>query len=245
MTIQDINIERFQLFGSLHIGVLAVTFFGIILVLLLRSKPWLRYLLALVLIAQIITFNVYHITNNSYDISRFLPLHLCTISAILAPIALLTRNNIIKDLTLFWGLVPAFLAILLPDMGANDGLTSFRFWEFFVSHVFIVLSAVYLSIHSYSKFSILSFETWKKIIISFVVLVLYAFGFVYPVNKILGSNYLYLMSKASNGMGFLPDGQFYLPTLIFLSLVVFVATSFIYWILNIFKRYGKKGSILR
>jgi hypothetical integral membrane protein (TIGR02206 family) len=244
MKINELELDRFQLFGTLHIGVLTVAFVGVLLVLAFRSQTWLRFLLAGVLIAQVITFNIYHITNNSYDIARFLPLHLCTVSAILAPIALITRNNVIKDLVLFWGLIPAFLAILLPDMGASDGLTSFRFWEFFVSHTFIVLSAVYLSIHSYSKFSLSKFDTWKKIIISFTVLVLYSFGFVYPLNKILGSNYLYLMGKASNGMGFLPDGTLYLPTLIFLSLIVFIATAVIYWVLNIFKRYGDKNAIL-
>ena len=136
------NLNEFIIFGNLHKLVLLSLLIGSILVYFFRSNKMLRYLLAVVLILQIIAFNGYHILGGTYDIYRYLPLHLCTVSAILCPIALLTKSSILNNLVLFWGLIPAMLAILLPDMGQNEGIQSFRFWEFFVSHIFIVLTSI-------------------------------------------------------------------------------------------------------
>ncbi len=236
--------NEFILFGPLHLAVLASILIGGLLVYVFRSNSLLRYFLASVLVAQLIAFNGFHILGGTYDIYRYLPLHLCTISAILCPIALLTKNRILSDLVLFWGLIPALLAIALPDMGRSEGVYSFRFWEFFVSHVFIVLSAVYISFHTESKFSINNFDTWKRIVIAYFTLCLYAIGIVMPINYVLGNgaNYLYLVNKASNGMAFLPDKPYYVAALFALSLVVFVIEAIIYMILNNFKKI--KASVL-
>jgi hypothetical integral membrane protein (TIGR02206 family) len=240
----NLNLNEFTLFGQLHLLVFLSLFIGTILVFLFRSNPLLRYFLAAVLIAQLVAFNGYHILRGDYDIYRYLPLHLCTVSAILCPIALLTKNTILNNLVLFWGLIPAFLAIALPDMGKNEGVLTFRFWEFFVSHVFIVLTAIYISFHTDSKFKIKNFDTWKMIIIAYFTLVLYAIGIVMPINYVLGNgaNYLYLVNKASNGMGFLPNAPLYVPALFALSFVVFVLEAIIYMILNHFKKI--KPSVL-
>jgi hypothetical integral membrane protein (TIGR02206 family) len=230
--------NEFILFGPLHLAVFASLVIGGILVYIFRSNRLLRYFLAAVLIAQLVAFNGYHILGGTYDIYRYLPLHLCTISAVLCPIALLTKNRILSDLVLFWGLIPALLAIALPDMGRNEGLNTFRFWEFFVSHVFIVLTAIYISFHTDSKFIITHFDTWKKIVIAYFTLCLYALGIVMPINYVLGNgaNYLYLVNKASNGMAFLPDKPLYVPSLFALTLIVFVIESMIYMLINHFKK---------
>jgi hypothetical integral membrane protein (TIGR02206 family) len=232
---------EFKLFGPLHIAVIITTFLGVILIQILRSNNRLKYFLAFGLIAQILAFNLFHIIRGSYDIYRYLPLHLCTLSAFLAPFALLTKNRVISNLLLFWGLIPAFLAILFPDMGSSEGILTFRFWEFFLSHILIVLSAFYISIHSDLLFKLRDFSTWKEIVISFFVLALYAFGLVYPINILLGNeaNYLYLLKKSSNGMSFLPEGSLYIPSLIILTLIVFIIEAIIYRLYNFFKRFDK------
>ena len=227
---------QFSLFNNLHLTVFLFLVISLVIVYYFRSNKQLKYILASVLITQVIIFNTKHLLDGTYDITRYLPLHLCTISAILAPIALLTKNKTTQDLVLFWGLIPALLAIILPDMNSQDGLMSFRFWEFFVSHIFIVLSAFYLSIHSSSKFSLLKLDTWRKITVSFLILIIVAFGIVYPINYLLNSNYMYIIAKASVGMDFLPSGSLYLPALLALSFVVFVLEAFLYNILNIFKK---------
>jgi hypothetical integral membrane protein (TIGR02206 family) len=227
----------FIAFGALHNTVFFALLIGVILVILFRSNKYIKYVLAVALIAQVLIFNFKHLSQGTYDIQRYLPLHLCTISAILAPLALLSKNSIIKDLVIFWGLIPALLAIIFPDMGSNEGIYTFRFWEFFISHTFIVLSSVYLSIHSDCRYQLNKFETWQKITLSYFTLFLYALGFVYPLNYIMGggTNYLYLMRKSSNGMGFLPDGMLYLPSLLILTFIVFVLEAVIYSLLNSFK----------
>lgn len=232
---------EFIIFGPLHQLVFLTLIIGLILVFIFRSNKYTRYILASVLIAQIIAFNVKHISSGTYSIQNYLPLHLCTLSAIIAPIALLTKNKIFNILLLFWGLIPALLAIVLPDMNRLENYTTFRFWEFFVSHVFIVLSTIYIAIHSNHNFALKKFETWKQVIISYFTLCLYAISIVIPINYLLGSNYLYLAGKASNGMGFLPDGALYLPAMFGMALLVFIIEAVIYSLILRFKKYNNKS----
>jgi hypothetical integral membrane protein (TIGR02206 family) len=231
--------NQFTLFGPLHLLVILTLIIGIIAVFMMRSNKKVKYVLAAVIIAQIIAFNTKHILGGTYQIGNYLPLHLCTLSAILAPFALLTKNRIIQTLFLFWGLLPALLAVLLPDVGPSENYTSFRFWEFFVSHVFIVLSSLYVAIHTDSKFLLNKFSTWKQIMISYLILFMYTIGVVIPINYLLNSNYLYMSRKASNGMGFLPDGQLYGPSLFVMALLVFILEAFIYSLFVSYKNYAK------
>jgi hypothetical integral membrane protein (TIGR02206 family) len=231
--------NQFTLFGPLHLLVILVMAIGVVVIFLTRTNKQVKYVLAGVLIAQILAFNTKHIVGGTYQIGNYLPLHLCTLSAILAPLALLTKNKIIQTLFLFWGLVPALLAVLFPDVSPAESYTSFRFWEFFVSHVFIVLSALYVAIHSDSKFMLNKFSTWKQIIVAYLVLVMYTIGIVIPINYLLNSNYLYMTRKASNGMGFLPDGQLYGPSLFVMALLVFILEAVIYSLFVSYKQYAK------
>ncbi|MGL4757791.1 MAG: TIGR02206 family membrane protein [Patescibacteria group bacterium] len=234
---------EFTLFGPLHLAVIGSLLIGIVLVFAFRSSKQLRYILAILLIAQIIAFNTYHISKGTYVIKDYLPLHLCTLSALIAPIALISRNKVFETLLLFWGLVPALLAIVFPDVRATENYTTFRFWEFFVSHIVIVLSSVYVAIHVRSKFQLNKFNTWKQIIFSYLSLFLYALGLAVPINALIGSNYLYLSAKSSNGMGFLPDGNAYMPSLFILTLLVFILEAFLYSILVSFKEELPEDSI--
>ncbi len=231
--------NEFTLFGPLHLLIILALIVGILLVFLFRSDKRLRYILAAVLIIQIVAFNSKHLINGTYSIENYLPFHLCTLSAIIAPIALLTKNKLLQTLLLFWGFIPALLAILLPDVSRTENFTTFRFWEFFVSHIFIVFSSLYLAIHTDSKFLLNKFSTWKQIVLSYVILSIYAIGIVFPINYILNSNYLYLARKSSNGMGFLPDGQLYLPSLFTLAFLVFILEAFIYSLFVGYKNYTK------
>lgn len=219
--------QPFTLFGNLHFGVIATLIIILFLTFLLRKKSYIRYVYSTILIAQVIIFTFYHIIQKDYDLARFLPLHLCTVCAILAPYALLSRSKNAEKLVIFWGFIPALLAVLLPDMGANDNIQSFRFWEFFVSHIIIVASSFYLAIN-HSKFFKINSKSILKPLKAFGLLIIYAFAIVYPLNYIFNWNYLYLMKRASNGMGFLPTGNLYLPSLMSLSLIVFVVTYLIY-----------------
>jgi hypothetical integral membrane protein (TIGR02206 family) len=230
---------QFSLFSPLHLCVLMILTLGFVGIYFLKSNKILVYFLAFVPLLQILIFHFKHIYFKTYETGRFLPFHLCTITAILCPIALLwndKRVEFFKYLAIFWGFVPALLAILFPDMGLNDGLTSFRFWEFFGSHTMIAWSAFYIALNSDFHFSLLKLKTWKKIFTSFVLLLLLAFGIAYPINRFLGANYMYLMGRANVGMDFLPTGFYYLPALLGLSLMVFILEAMLFWILNYLKK---------
>ncbi len=71
-----------------------------------------------------------------------LPLHLCSIVVWIAPIALLLDWRIPRALLYFWGLALCLQGFVSPIR--QDGLASPPFWFFWLNHLEIVGSAVYM-----------------------------------------------------------------------------------------------------
>lgn len=213
----------FNPFNIAHIVVLIILLIGIIGVYTLpKNKKYrlhIRYTLAILLILQIITFNSYHLINNSFDIQRFLPFHLCSISAYLVSFALLSKNNLIKAITYFWAPVAAFMAIVFPAMGTNDNFPSFRFIEFFWSHLLIVIG-VFFIIHV-DKPTI----KWKHMWISYGILAVYSL-IVYGINLALDANYLYLI-KPQFPMTYFGETPYHIIGMALLILGIFTVQKLI------------------
>ena len=68
------------------------------------------------------------------DLLRFLPLELCSYTAILLPVAVLTGNRKLNNLLLLWS-VGAFSAILLNPLETSWSPNETEFWMFYVPHV--------------------------------------------------------------------------------------------------------------
>jgi hypothetical integral membrane protein (TIGR02206 family) len=218
----------FKIFGISHLTVL-----GLLLVVGLLIWFWLnntspriqknfKWVLIFGLILQLIAFNGWHLYFGSFDTARFLPFHLCTISVYLIIFALITNNNFISKLVLFWSPVSAFIAIALPDMSANENFPSFRFIEFFGSHLLIIWSCVYI-LRIVKPTVIL-----KDCMISFGCLIA-TLPFIYCLNLFLKSNYMYLVSRPAGGqMNFLASEPWHVLGLIAIFAVVFFIEYLIY-----------------
>jgi hypothetical integral membrane protein (TIGR02206 family) len=226
------NLIYFRLFDSLHLIVLAFLFITSFFILRFNIK-YIDKILAIALIIQVLAFNIFYLSTNSYIITQYLPFHLCTISAFLAIIALITKSKFFINILIFWGLIPAFLAILLPDIGPNDGILTFRFWEFFTSHIVIVLSSIYFL----KKSEIEVVKIWlRQALKAYFVLFFFSLIFILPLNLILGSNYMYIMSRSRFGIDFIPSGIWHAPTLFILTFIVFIIQALaIYLVKKIFK----------
>ncbi len=211
----------FTLFGTSHIIVILIT------VLLsfatyfqnrleLKNRTLLKNILALLLATQIIVFNSWHLFHQDFNITQFLPFHLCTISAYISVFALLFEKQILYKLQFFWGLIPATIAFLLPDMGAAENFPNFRFIEFFWSHSLIITTSFWIIFGG--KMSLKYKDVWNI----FGILISFAFGFVYWINQYLGSNYMYLSKRTSGGqMNFLPREPYHIFGLLGIFLIVF------------------------
>ena len=66
---------------------------------------------------------------------EYLSLHMCSISAILLPIVVLTRNRTIGNLLLVWCL-GSLLALIFNSEGANFVIPSATFFFFYIPHAF-------------------------------------------------------------------------------------------------------------
>jgi hypothetical integral membrane protein (TIGR02206 family) len=115
-----------------------------------------------------------------------LPLHLCDLALLIAPVALLTANRFAYELLYFWGIGGAIQALLTPNI--TTGFPGFRCMFFFLAHGLLVASALYATVVMRLRptgWSVL--RVW---------LVTNAYGLlILPVNYALDTNYLFIMRK--------------------------------------------------
>ena len=70
-----------------------------------------------------------------------LPLQMCDVTGLIAPLALLSGRRSLRAILYFWGIGLSALAFITPDL--HEGMTTGRFWLFWLSHAAIVGSALY------------------------------------------------------------------------------------------------------
>lgn len=194
----------FILFGFDHLITLTLIFISSSIALFLglkykfASRPF-QLFLSLSLLAVVLSFNAFHIVNNSFDFGRHLPFHLCTISAYLAIFLGFIPNKRLFWVLYFWGTIAALITLILPDMGRSEGIGSFRFFEMMASHgLILIIVSHFLGVY-YHSLKIKYFIGTIGLLLAFAILT----GFI--LNPIFNGNYLYLVNKPAGGqMDFLP-----------------------------------------
>ncbi len=94
-----------------------------------------------------------------YDLLRwgqpllYLPLHLCSLNALLIPIAVLTKNKVLSHLTLVWSLGAA-LVLVVNTGQAHYEMFSEAFWVFYICHTVDVTVPALLFLSKLVKFDI-------------------------------------------------------------------------------------------
>ena len=81
---------------------------------------------------------------------EYLPFHMCSIAAILLPIAVLTKNKYVGNLLLVWCL-GSILALVFNDAQAGYEIPSAAFFIYYVPHVFEFAVVIYLFAFGYIK----------------------------------------------------------------------------------------------
>jgi hypothetical integral membrane protein (TIGR02206 family) len=209
---------NFQRFGLSH---------GIVLLLLLLGSAWIlqtrkpqiaeaqRYGIGYGLILQILIFHSYYLLRSQYDLARYLPFHLCALSAVMMALALLMNRPWLRQITIYWAPFAALIAIMLPDIGNSDNFPSFRFLEFFMSHLLICWGAVWLLANHQFNWTI------KTVAIAFTALL----ATLLPIalaNRLFAANYMYMLHKPNGGqMDFLGPEPHHFGFLVLLVLLVF------------------------
>ncbi|UJL46604.1 TIGR02206 family membrane protein [Virgibacillus sp. NKC19-16] len=233
----DIHGEPFIAFGSSHITVLIIYFVGLITLLLtykrILTNPstynFIRWTLFVLLILSELSYQVWTAANGIWNLRDHMPLHLCGIAGITGAIALVTHNKKLITITFFIGFVPAFLALMTPELPYD--YPHFRFWKFFIHHMAISWVSIFLVLTNAVKI------TFKSTMQAYGYLLLYAAIIGYFINPVLDSNYLYLSHtpSANTPLDLLGSGVWYYINLCLLALVVFVGLFGIYKLFRIKK----------
>lgn len=214
--------EGFIAYSPSHLGALLV--FVLFIVLLYFFRGWFsqgersrygRYLLAAVLIACEVTLNIWYVSQNVYNVKDTLPLELCSISLYLCTAMLLFNNRFLFQIAYFAGIGGALQALLTPVLWYP--FPHFRFIEFFLAHMAIILSVLYMV--WVEKFRPTLKSVWLTMLFLNVLIVP-----VGLVNWLTGGNYMFLARKPESAslLDLLGPYPWYLLSMEIAALVVFL-----------------------
>ncbi|ATH93681.1 membrane protein [Bacillus glycinifermentans] len=199
---KDYHLGAFHFFSTSHIvTLLVIAALGVCLFVFrrtLQEPKWnrvIRYAFVAILIMSEISYHSWFIYVRSWTPRYCLPLHLSDLSVYLVIILLLTKNLNLFKFLYFAGLGSALQAMLTPDLG-RYGFPHFRFFEFFISHGLVVLSCLFMIAAEKYK------PTVRSLWITFLIVNVYA-GVIFVINRMLQSNYMYMMRKPGGGASLL------------------------------------------
>ncbi len=199
-----------------------------------RNKNYTKFIGAIILI-NLLVENIYGLYLGVWSIKQFLPLHFCGLSGLLASILMFRYSNKIAKILFYWGLIGGFYALITPEF--DFGTQGYFFYSYTIGHASIILVSFYSII--YKDFTPAK-NSWLKIFI----LTQFAALFVGLINRILGSNYMYLSTPpiAQNPM-ILGEWPWYLVVFDFLALAHFFILYSIFHKIKYYKYlFEKKAS---
>ncbi len=145
----DEHISGFKLFGSLHLFLILVVFFGLFLIYHYRNdiahikrKKMVRYLLCLILLSNMLIYYGELIYYGNYTWKTHLPLHFCYISGFSFMYYLLTEKRKVYHIIYFFSFLGPLPAILWPKMVSS--FDSFIFYQWIISHHVFLLGSFFI-----------------------------------------------------------------------------------------------------
>jgi hypothetical integral membrane protein (TIGR02206 family) len=129
---------------------------------------------------------------------------------------LIFRIRWIYEFAYFIGIGGAMQALLTPDAGIY-GFPHYRIFQTMMSHGLLITSAIFMT-------TVEGFRpTWKSFWRVVLVLNIYA-ALIYPLNLLLGTNFLYINSKPATAslLDALPRWPYYLIYMELLGLAIFL-----------------------
>jgi hypothetical integral membrane protein (TIGR02206 family) len=224
-----------SLFDLQHI--LALIVFIILVVVIFKSssrlKTWknknhLRITLGIVLLLLDIGFYVWKWAVGN-QLMFPIPMHICSWATYIVALALITNNNSIFQVSLYYGFTGGVLSLLVPDFGGY-GINHFRFHQFFLLHMMLILGPLLM-------LKVYEHKCERKYLwVTVIIMSIQAF-IAYPVNLLVENvtgeetNMMFVMEAPAEIKGILPGHPYY----IFIVAVFFI----IYWNI-IYKMVEKK-----
>ena len=188
----DTELAPLPLFGPIHL--LSVVVLALIGVWLVRAgmaasergRQRLRIGIIVAIIFFRLTRHAWLVFVGLWSVQTDLGLHLCSIMSWITVYGLWRRRTWTLRAMYFFGIAGAVQAVLTPD--AVHGVVHYTFVETMASHGLLVMAGIWaVKVEGYRP---RTRDPW----IALGLLNLYA-ALMYPLNRLLGSNYLYVIAK--------------------------------------------------
>jgi len=181
---------RFENFSPLHLA--TVLFFAALWLALAvggrrvaggpQEARWRAWLCGAMALAWFLA-NAGQLLPGVFVASENLPLQICDIAGILAPLALWRRTRRLFGVLYFWGLGFSVQAIATPDL--HHGPASIAFWMFWIPHANITGAACYaIAVEGYRP-------RWRECAEAYALALLYL-ALILPFDLLTGFNYGYV-----------------------------------------------------
>ena len=150
-----------------------------------KKLPIILKLSSLLVLLMTLANHLILIFIDSWTVTDNLPLHLCSISAIICCfIGFIKKNQILFEFLFYAGIIGGMLSLLTPQITLYKEL-NFFYIMFYFKHASIITIPVFMR---YNMKLNLSKNSWFKVfglinIILFIII---------PINNLLSSNYLYV-----------------------------------------------------
>ena len=151
-----------------------------------RLDRAVRWTLAVACVAHVAGYVGWRAQSGNWPLVEVLPLHLCDLSILLAPVVLLTGRRYAFELLYFWGISGALQSIATPTV--LDGFPSAFCLVFFLGHALIIASALYAVVVMRMR------PVPRSLVRVWLVTIAYA-ATILPVNLALGTNFLFIARK--------------------------------------------------
>ncbi len=183
----------------------------------------------IILSIQQIVLYLWYGFSGYFTIKESLPLYNCRIAIIFTILAFITDKKLFKNVVCYWGITGSILALALP---ATDPFIfpHYTIVSFFVGHMFMLWSAIYLLVVEEYRIS-------KKSLVSILYFTNIYHICVYIFNSITKSNYCYLMEAPFAKEAFINTSSLMYSFFAFLSfnifmLIFYLITKTIYRVLE-------------
>ncbi|MBV6685261.1 TIGR02206 family membrane protein [Rossellomorea sp. RS05] len=224
-------IYPFKLFSVSHVTAILLTLVGILFLFLVRNKIGhkgkrvLKTCLIASLFLSELTFQLWYLIKGEWTIETNLPFQLCSLSIYLCVIMLLTKSYRLFEVTYFASMAGALIAMITPEL--FYGFPHIRYFQFFIAHAAIILSAFYM-------IWIEGFHVrFTSVLRAFVSLNAIAVV-VYFIDRVTGANYMFLAHKPYNlsPIDYLGPYPWYLLSLEFVAFFIFLLLYLPFFLYN-------------
>ena len=188
----------------------------------LKNKIIFAKTISIITLIITVSNHIIDINNGNWDIYENLPLHLCSISNLIACFILfIPKNQKLFEFLFYCGFWGGLMAILTAQINDYDG-SLFKYVQYYTSHGTIIFMPLYMFYHLNYKLSKLS---WLKLLLILNI----CMAIIIPINFKIGSNYMYL-AEAPNIKNPLVYGDwpFYIINWEFIILILFYITYVIF-----------------